>query len=270
MDPIRAHEGWFVTHLYYRINRSAWEAAPSARKESAKDRFKQLIREFQAPENCRIHCYSVWGLKADLGVLMVDPDLQHLNDTQFAIASCFPPGVLEPAYSFISMSEISEYMAQDRDYDRTLREKEGLAPDSPVYQEKMEQFHRRMQVYINERLYPHLPPHRLMCFYPMSKRRGDKENWYLLDFDSRKTYMAGHAITGRKFQENVRQLVSGSIGLDDWEWGVTLFSEDPFYFKKILYEMRYDEASARFGEFGPFYIGIRMEPEELFQRVRMV
>lgn len=269
MEPIRAQEGWFVSHLFYRLNRAAWEAAPAARRAQAREEFARIIGDFQRHQNCQVHCYAVWGLKADLGLMLVDPELHHLNATQFALTACFPAGVLEPAYSFISMSEISEYMAQDRDYDRTLREKEGLTPDSPVYQEKMEQFRRRMQVYIDERLYPRLPPHRVMCFYPMSKRRGDKENWYLLDFDSRKTYMAGHAITGRKFQDTVKQLVTGSIGLDDWEWGVTLFSDDPFHFKKILYEMRYDEASARFGEFGPFLIGIRLEPDQLFERLRM-
>jgi chlorite dismutase len=103
----------------------------------------------------------------------------------------------------------------------------------------------------------------------MNKSRLGDDNWYLLDFDSRKRYMAGHAITGRKYQKDVKQLVTGAIGLDDWEWGVTLFAEDPYYFKKIVYEMRYDEASARYGEFGPFYIGIRLEPQELIERLKL-
>ena len=103
----------------------------------------------------------------------------------------------------------------------------------------------------------------------MSKKRETPENWYLLDFEERKRYMAGHAITGRKFHGRVSQLVTGSIGLDDWEWGVSLFADDPFYFKKILYEMRYDEASARFGEFGPFYVGIRLEPGDLLKQLKI-
>jgi chlorite dismutase len=200
---------------------------------------------------------------------LINPDLQHLNDIEFEISTILSPGVLEVVDSFISLSEISEYMSQTEDYDRTLRDKEGLAPDSAEYRQKMEAFRTRMKVYINDRLYPEIPKHRLLCFYPMTKSRGDKENWYLLDFAQRKQYMAGHAITGRKFQQNVKQLVTGSIGLDNWEWGVTLFADDPYYFKKILYEMRYDEASARFGEFGDFYIGIRLEGEQLMERLRL-
>jgi len=202
-------------------------------------------------------------------MILISPELHSLNDLEFEISTSLSPGVLEPVDSFISLSETSEYMSQTQDYDRTLREKEGLTPDSPEYQEKMETFRKRMQVYTNERLYPSIPEHEIMCFYPMNKQRGDKENWYLLDFETRKKYMAGHAITGRKFQGYVRQLVTGSIGLGNWEWGVTLFASDPYYFKKLLYEMRYDEASARFAEFGEFYIGIRLEPGELLQRLRL-
>ncbi len=269
MDPIHAKEGWFVSHLFYRVDRSLWEAVDSAERRRRKQRFRGLIDDFRLGRDCQVHCYSIWGLKADLAVMMVDPDLRHLNQAEVALSTSLGAGVLAAADSFVSMSEISEYMSQDKDYDRTLRSKEGLTPESPVYQRKMSEFRERMQVYINERLYPRIPDHELLCFYPMSKRRGDSENWYLLDFDTRKKYMAGHAITGRKFHENVRQLVTGSIGLDDWEWSVSLFSDDPFYFKEILYEMRYDEASARFGEFGPFYVGLRLEPSDLFERLML-
>jgi chlorite dismutase len=186
---------------------------------------------------------------------------------EYLLSKVLTAGVLEPVSSFISMSEISEYMADESDYDRTLREKNELHPDSAEYQDKMQAYRDRMKVYINERLFPRIPDHRVMCFYPMNKSRGDKENWYLLDFAARKRYMAGHAITGRKFQPTVSQMVTGSIGLDDWEWGVTLFAQDPFYFKKILYEMRFDEASARFGEFGGFFVGLKQEPEELLDRL---
>ncbi len=268
MNPIHAKEGWFVSHLFFRVNRRAWETVAAEERTRGIEEFGRLVEEFRRHENCQLNCYSIWGLKADLAIMMIAPDLQMLNDTEFAFLNSLPGGVLEPVDAFVSMSEISEYMSQDKDYDRTLREKEGLAPDSPVYQQKMTEFRERMQVYINERLYPRIPEHEVVCFYPMNKQRGDQENWYLLDFDARKKYMAGHAITGRKFQSTVRQLVTGAIGLDDWEWGVTLFADDPFYFKKLLYEMRYDEASARFGEFGKFYIGLRLEPDQLFSRLR--
>ncbi len=269
MDPMNAKEGWFVSHLFFRIDRRVWEQVQPEDRKRGLEQFRGIIAEFRRHDHCQLHCYSIWGLKADLAIMLVAPDLQMLNDTEFALLAALPGGALAPVHTFVSMSEISEYMSQDKDYDRTLREKEGLSPDSEPYRQKMTAFRERMQVYINERLYPQIPDHRLMCFYPMNKQRGDKENWYLLDFDDRKTYMAGHAITGRKFQGTVRQLVTGSIGLDDWEWGVTLFADDPFYFKKLLYEMRYDEASARFGEFGKFYVGLRLEPDQLFGRLRI-
>ena len=269
MDPIRAHEGWFVSHLFYRINRTVWESLDPAQQARQRDTFQRLANDFQRAEHCQIHCYSIWGLKADLGMILISPELHSLNDLEFDISTALSPGVLEPVDSFISLTETSEYMSQTQDYDRTLREKDGLTPDSAKYQEKMEAFRQRMQVYTDERLYPSIPEHEIVCFYPMNKQRGDKDNWYLLDFETRKKYMAGHAITGRKFQGHVRQLVTGSIGLENWEWGVTLFASDPYYFKKLLYEMRYDEASARFAEFGDFYVGIRLEPEELFKRLRL-
>jgi chlorite dismutase len=269
MNPIHAHEGWFVSHLFYRINRTVWEALDSSQQTQQREKFQRVVKDFQKAENCQICCYSVWGLKADLGILLISPELQSLNNVELDLSTALSPGVLEPVDSFVSLSETSEYMSQTQDYDRTLKEKEGLTPDSPEYREKMEAFQARMQVYINERLYPKIPEHQVVCFYPMNKQRGDKENWYLLDFEKRKQYMAGHAITGRKFQPHVRQLVTGSIALDNWEWGVTLFADDPFYFKKLLYEMRYDEASARFAEFGDFYIGIHLEPGELLTRLRL-
>jgi chlorite dismutase len=269
MDPINAHEGWFVSHLFFEVDRLLWDSFTSEERRERKENFRVLVESFRRQEKCQLNAYSIWGLKADLGLMLVDPDLHHLNKTEYELAASLGAGVLRRVDSFVSVSEISEYMSQDKDYDRTLREKEGLDPDSALYQQKMGDFKARMQVYINDRLYPSLPAHRVFCFYPMSKQRGDSENWYLLDFDARKEFMAGHAITGRRFQDTVRQLVTGSIGLDDWEWGVTLFSNDPYYFKKLLYEMRYDEASARFGEFGMFYIGLRFEPDELFDQLMM-
>jgi chlorite dismutase len=231
--------------------------------------FLELVEVFRKGENCQLFCYSIWGSRADLAIVLVDPEFTRLVEMETELLTVFPPGVLEPVDSFSSMSEISEYMSQEEDYDRTLRNKENLTPDTPEYRSKMNGFRERMKVYIDERLYPRIPEHRVICFYPMSKKRGESDNWYLLDFENRKRYMAGHAITGRKFQGRVSQLVTGSIGLDDWEWGVSLFADDPYHFKKILYEMRYDEASARFGEFGRFYVGINLDPEDLLGKLKM-
>jgi chlorite dismutase len=269
MDPIVAHEGWFVSHLFYRIDYARWESLDSDAQGEWRGKFQETVESISRAPGSQINCYSIWGQKADLAIMIIDPELHSLNESEVGISTSLSPGVLQPVDSFISMSEISEYISQEKDYDKTLREKEGLDPESAAYQKKMGSFRKRIGTYVEERLYPVLPNHKVMCFYPMSKSRGGTDNWYLLDFDSRKRYMAGHAITGRKFQKTVSQLITGSIGLDDWEWGVTLFADDPYFFKKILYEMRYDEASARFGEFGRFYTGIRLDPQDLLERLRL-
>ncbi len=267
--PILAEHGWFVLHCYYRVDRRMWQELPEEERAASGRRFAEALRRFNATTDCQGHCYAIWGHKADLAVLLVDPDLDHLNQAENQLLSTFPGGTVEPVYSFVSLSETSEYMTQDADYARHLREKEGLDPDSVEYDDKMQAFRQRMKHYTDERLFPQLPPHRVMCFYPMNKRRGEEKNWYELEFENRKQLMAGHMVTGRKFAGKVKQLVTGSVGLDDWEWGVTLFADDPFYFKKILYDMRFDEVSAKYGEFGEFRVGILLEPEELLERLRL-
>jgi len=256
-----------VSHLFFQVDRASWWNLSEEERLRRKEAFSALLTDFRQREPRQGFTYSLWGLKADFAVMLIGPELQELNRFEYTLLDSLGPGILRCSDSFVSLTETSEYISQERDYDRTLREKEGLSPESPRYQEKMALFRERMQVYINERLYPKVPEHSVWCFYPMNKRRGDQDNWYLLDFDSRKRYMAGHAVTGRKFQAQVKQLVTGSIGLDGWEWGVTLFADDPYQVKKLLYEMRYDEASARFGEFGKFYLGMRLDPLELFQRL---
>ncbi len=269
MQAICATQGWFVLHVFYRIDRQRWGDLDLDRRLLSRHRLCQLMERFRAAENCQGNAYAVVGHKADFGLMLIDPELNHLSQTENDLLKVFPEGIIEPVYSFISMTETSEYMSQDADYDRVLREKEGLDPSSAEYQEKMGAFSKRMGFYINERLHPVLIQHKVMCFYPMNKARRDKDNWYALDFDTRKCLMGGHLITGRKFAGKVKQLVTGSVGLDQWEWGVTLFADDPYYLKKIVYEMRFDQVSAYYGEFGDFLLGIHLEGEELFDRLRL-
>jgi len=169
------------------------------------------------------------GHKADIGVMALGPDLWRLRALQTALRLAG----LEPACSYVSLTEVSQYA-------------EGVP-------EEMKQ----------ARLYPRLPPEEkpAFCFYPMSRRRGPGDNWYSLSFDERKELMLGHGAMGRLFRGRVLQLVTGSTGLDDFEWGVTLFGEHPDDLKECVYRMRFDEASARFAEFGPFWTGMVGEIE---------
>ncbi|HEX9548249.1 MAG TPA: chlorite dismutase family protein [Acidimicrobiales bacterium] len=179
--------------------------------------------------------FSVLGHKADLGFMALGPDWVRLRDLQTALQSAG----LQVVDSYVSLTEISEYA-------------EGLPEEM-----------------VSARLYPQLPPagKRAFCFYPMSKRRGDSHNWYALPFDERKALMIGHGKVGREFRGRVLQLITGSTGLDDYEWGVTLFATRPDDLKDVVYTMRFDEASAHFAEFGPFYTGIVGEVDQILAQV---
>lgn len=269
MRPIRAEEGWFVLHLFCRVDRRRWRELDPKERIQSRECFERVVEDFRKTANCHLHTYSIWGHKADLALMIIDPELNHLDQTQKEVVAVFPENTLQPVHSYTSMTETSEYLTHEDDYDRVLREKEGLTPESPEYHKKMEGFRERMKIYVNERLHPRIPEHKVMCFYPMNKGRGETKNWYALDFETRKRLMGGHAIMGRKYAGKVQQFVTGSAGLDAWEWGVTLFADDPFYLKKIVYEMRFDEVSAVYGQFGDFYVGIRLEPQELFDRLKL-
>ena len=147
---------------------------------------------------------------------------------------------------------------------RQLSAQEKLAPDSPEFARRLEELKKRQAEYEHYRLYPELPDWEVMGFYPMSKRRQGGDNWYMLDMAARRQLMLGHARVGRKYGGRVTQLITGSTGLDDWEWGVTLVAHQTDALKEIVYEMRFDEVSARYGEFGPFYINLRLGPADLW------
>jgi len=142
-----------------------------------------------------------------------------------------------------------------------------LEPDTPAFEEAFTAAKQKNAEYQHYRLYPELLDWPILCFYPMTKKREGNDNWYSLDFDSRKKLMGGHARTGRKYAGRISQLITGSAGLDDWEWGVTLMAERLDDVKSIVYEMRFDEVSARFGEFGPFYINLRISPADLWSHL---
>ena len=177
--------------------------------------------------------FAVLGHKAELGVMALGPDVARLQAFQLELAAA--PLSLE--WSYVSLTERSEY-TDDEERAR-------------------------------QRLYPTLPSKRAICFYPMSKRREPDANWYALPFDERKQLMGGHARVGRAYAGRVVQLITGSTGLDDWEWGVTLLADDPTALKEIVYEMRFDEVSARYAVFGPFVMGLLLEPAEALRRVGM-
>lgn len=266
--PLVPKLGWHVLHLYYSVNHSQWSIYDDEEKDLARADLTALVEEIRATTDTQIHCYSVVSPKADLGFLLITPDLHQANAFEKRLSLVLGPDVLTPAYSYFSMTEKSEYTTTQEQYEQeTLIGEKQLSPGSPEFIAALEEFQKRMDHYIKFRLYPQLPDWPMMCFYPMAKRRTGADNWYSLDFQKRRQLMSTHSITGRKYSGRILQMITASTGLDEHEWGVTLLSKDSSDIKEIVYEMRFDEVSARYAEFGDFYIGLLLPLPELFERV---
>ncbi len=261
-------EGWHVQHLFYKIEHSAWALLDHAEQIAAKTELTELVAEIRATEGAQLLTFAMVSPKADLGFMLLCADLHQSNAFEKRLSLVLGPDILTPSYSFLSMTERSEYTTSEADYGASLVTEDGLAAGTPEHEEKLTAFRERMAKYMKDRLYPVLPPWPAMCFYPMSKRRGAAgQNWYALPFEERKKLMLGHAKIGRTWHGKILQLITGSTGLDDWEWGVTLLAHDPLNFKGIVYEMRFDAVSAQYADFGEFFIGLQLPLDEIFRRV---
>jgi hydrogen peroxide-dependent heme synthase len=269
LDPVLPAEGRHVLHLFFRVDYSAWDLLESSQRIAAKTALASLVQEIRATPATQLLTFSIVSPKADLGFMLLTSDLHIADAYAKQLALALGPGILLPEFSWFSMTERSEYTMSESEYARQLEREENVAPESPAAQEKMEAFRTRMTKYLKDRLEPNLPDWPVVCFYPMSKRRGTGQNWYALDFDSRKKLMGGHARVGRKYSGRVLQLITGSTGLDDMEWGVTLFARTTSEIKAIVYEMRFDEVSARYAEFGEFFVGLQMPLDLLFARLNL-
>jgi peroxiredoxin len=259
-DRVEMSSGWGVLHLFFHVDRVRTETEPGAAK-----RVLDAIESFTADGEHQALCFVALGHKADLGILALGPDLARLQRFQHELLG----GPLVPAWSYLSLTEASEYTTTDDDERARLASEEGITDPGEI-EARLGPWRERMAHYRENRLHPRLPMKKTICFYPMSKRRTGADNWYALDFDVRKQLMMGHARVGRGYAGRVLQLITGSTGLDDWEWGVTLLADDPAALKEIVYEMRFDEVSARYAEFGPFVTGLVLEPEDALRRVGLV
>ncbi len=270
LDPILPAEGRHVLHLFFRIDYGNWDLFDGTQKIEAKTALAELVQEIRATPDTQLLTFSVVTPKADLGFMLLTPDLQAADALAKQLALALGPGVLLPEYSWLSMTERSEYTTSNEDYAASLETEEKLTPGSAEFEEKITAFRTRMEKYSKDRLEPNLPDWPVLCFYPMSKRRGtDGQNWYALDFAVRKKLMAGHARVGRTYSGRILQLITGSTGLDDMEWGVTLFARSTSEIKAIVYEMRFDEVSAQYADFGEFFIGLQMPLDALFARMSL-
>jgi peroxiredoxin len=262
IEPVTASEGWGVLHLFFHLRHDLIED----RQLAAKD-FCARLSAFASREDYQVLAFSVLGQKADLGLMLLGPDLARLDAFSAELATSPLGAALLPAASYVSLTELSEYTATEQDEAARLVAEEGVAEGTAEHSAALEAFRTRMADYERHRLHPRLPERRCISFYPMSKRRSGDDNWYALDFAERKRLMGGHARVGRSYRGRVLQLITGSVGLDDWEWGVTLLADDPKALRDIVYEMRFDEVSARYGEFGPFVTGLVLPPADLLAQL---
>jgi hydrogen peroxide-dependent heme synthase len=270
LDPVLPVEGRHVLHLFFRIDYTAWDLLEGSHRIAAKTALASLIQEIRATPGTQLLTFSIISPKADLGFMLLTSDLHIADAYAKQLALALGPGILMPEFSWFSMTERSEYTTSESEYAQQLEREENIAADSSEAKEKIEAFRTRMAKYLKDRLEPNLPDWPVVCFYPMSKRRGGTgQNWYALDFDARKKLMGGHARVGRKYSGRVLQLITGSTGLDDMEWGVTLFARTTSEIKAIVYEMRFDEVSAHYAEFGEFFVGLQMPLDLLFARLNL-
>lgn len=256
-------EGHFVLHQFFRLRRALlgaldWDDRKAVLGEAAK-----ALAAMNAREDGDSALFAQLGHKGDLILIHFRRSLDELLEAENAIAELRLSEFLEQSNSYLSVVEIGLYEATVR-LDRELRNR-GIELNSPEGREAINAEMQAQREKMGGRLWSKIPERRYVCFYPMNKRRAGADNWYSLPLEERQHLMHEHGLIGRRYAGRVNQVISGSIGFDDWEWGVDLFADDPLVFKHLVYEMRFDESSARYGEFGQFFVGIRIKPAELEQ-----
>jgi hydrogen peroxide-dependent heme synthase len=251
-------EGWYTLHEMWSVDWSRWNSLPTADRVATVAEAIGVLETLAHPDEGHSACFELLTQKGDLCLMHWRRDLEALRRCELALARTRLREFLAPTYSYLAVIELGTYELAG--HASAMVRRRGLEPGAEGFDAAVAE---EMQKIARPRLYPEVPPRRYCCFYPMSKRRGEQVNWYDLPAEERAGFMRGHGEIGRKYAGKVVQVIQGSVGLDDWEWGVTLFADDPLVFKKLIYEMRFDAASSRFALFGPFYVGIRFAPSAL-------
>jgi len=261
-------EGWHCLHLYYRVDQGVLNQIDQTTRATGRETLAALLNPDREDAPVRIQTSIVSGHKADLQVLVMDPDPIKIDSIQQAIRSSELGPALIPTYSFVSITEISEYVPTLEQYTAKLMQ-EGTDPESPAFRAKLKAYESRLPAMNQQRVYPEFPDFPVCTFYPMNKSRVPGANWYMEQFSNRYSMMAEHGLSGMKFAGRVVQVITASTGFDDWEWGVTLWGRAPEPIKEIVYTMRFDKASAKYAEFGPFYLSYIMTPEEAIAHLKL-
>ncbi|MDZ5809894.1 heme-binding protein [Halorubrum sp. AD140] len=247
VEAPQTEEGWFALHDFRSIDWDAWRGATARERRRAIEegedflKHRELVTDADGGDS---GLFSVLGHKADLLFVHFRPTLDDLSSIERRFEDTALAGVTERTTSYVSVTEVSGYVSDE-------------------YFEDPDSVDAGLRRYIEGKLTPEIPDDEYVCFYPMSKRRGEEYNWYDLSFEDRADLMAGHGEVGKRYAGKIKQVIASSVGFDSHEWGVTLFGSDPTDIKDIVYEMRFDPASSRYGEFGEFYVGRRFPPADL-------
>jgi chlorite dismutase len=262
-------EGSSLLHQFFRFDWKAWRATPPPERDRIAAHAVAVLKnlEREAPDApIRSALFSQLGHKGDLILVHFRDSLKSLNQVELDLAQTELYEYLDLEHSYVSVVELGLYESSRKTYEAAAAL--GLQTHSPEWQAEIAATLDRQTDAMAPRLFPVVPESKYLCFYPMDRKRGEQANWYTVPFAERQRMMHEHGLIGRRYGDQVKQIISGSIGLDDWEWGVDLFADDPVTFKKLIYEMRFDEVSAVYALFGQFYIGLRLPADRLTHWLR--
>lgn len=254
-------EGHSVLHQMFRFRWTEWRALPSQEREQIAREAASAFAQIEADGMSA--AFSMLGHKGDVMFVHFRDTFDALNRAELQLAQLAIFKYLEPTHSYLSVVELGLYESTIKLY-RSLTER-GVEPHSDEWNREVADTVERQKAAMNVRLFPKIPDTRYVCFYPMDRKRGATKNWYTLPIENRGRQLMEHGMVGRRYADTVKQIISGSIGFDDWEWGVDLFADDPLVYKKLISEMRYDEVSAVYSNFGMFFVGIRLHAAEFPQ-----
>jgi chlorite dismutase len=255
-------EGSSVLHQMFQFRRSAWRTLPQSQRNEILQEAAELFGSLEDGKPREGHpnqsaMYSLLGHKGDLLFIHLRDSFEDLHRVEIAIAKLQLADYLELRHSYLSVVELGLYESTSKTYTQLVEQ--GHEPHSPEWNAGAAEVIARQTAAMSPRLFPAIPDAKYICFYPMDRKRGEKQNWYQVSMAERQRMMHEHGMIGRRYADSVRQIITGSIGFDDWEWGVDLFANDPLIFKKLIYEMRFDEVSAVYASFGTFYVGLRLK-----------
>jgi peroxiredoxin len=254
-------EGTSVLHQMFRFRWAEWRKLPDAQRREIASEATAALARMEQDTAAQSALFSLLGHKGDLLLVHFRNSFDQLKAAELQIARLRLSDFLEQTTSYLSVVELGLYDSSLKLY-RSLKE-QGIQPQSPEWNAAIEETMKRQKEAMAPRLFPQMPSQRYLCFYPMDRKRGEDKNWYSLPIEERQRQMEEHGLVGRRYAGTVKQIITGSIGFDDWEWGVDLFADEPLVFKKLIYEMRFDQVSAVYALFGTFYVGVRCPAQKL-------